>query len=354
MRKISLENIRTGMHIARSIYLDDGKILLGAGVELKDEYIERLHSFNVSEIYIDDELSQNIDVQDIIEEKTRLDAKILVRDIMLGSKSTHYFDLDKVNRMVTLILGELLNNKDVLVNLSDIKTVDDYTFSHSVNVCVLSLVTGIKLGLNMTCLRQLGVGALLHDIGKIMIPEEILKKPSKLTKNEFELIQRHTFLGYQMLKANPNIDISSAYIALGHHERYNGSGYPYQISSTNIHLYARIVAIADVYDAISSDRVYRKKIQVHKVVEYIASLGNQHFDEMIMQHFLPNIAVFPIGTSVLLNTGQKGIVVEVNSKIPAKPIVRIIYNADGTKNNKFDEVDLANSVDFVIINTCEL
>ncbi len=279
---------------------------------------------------------------------------MLVRDIMQGSKSTHYFDLDKVNRMVTQILGELLNNKDVLVNLSDIKTVDDYTFSHSVNVCVLSLVTGIKLGLNMTRLRQLGVGALLHDIGKIMIPEEILKKPSKLTKNEFELIQKHTFLGYQMLKANPNIDISSAYIALGHHERYNGSGYPYQISSANIHLYARIVAIADVYDAISSDRVYRKKIQVHKVVEYIASLGNQHFDEMILQHFLPNIAVFPIGTSVLLSTGQKGIVVEVNSKLPSKPIVRIIFNADGTKNNKFDEVDLANTLDLLIINTCEI
>ncbi|MBZ4646615.1 MAG: hypothetical protein PWR27_1321 [Petroclostridium sp.] len=354
MRKISLSNVQSGMKLARSIYTENGHILLGAGMELKQAYINRLKDCNISEIYIEDEISKDIDVRDVINERTRVEAKALIKNIMDECKTTSHFTSDRVKSMVNRIIDELLENKDILVNLSDLKTVDDYTFAHSVNVCVLSLITGIRLGLNQLRLRDLGVGALLHDIGKVVIPEEILKKPSQLTDDEFEKIKQHTVLGYQMVKDNPNISASSAYIVLGHHERFDGSGYPLKIKGENIHLFARIVAIADVYDALTSDRVYRKKIKVHEVIEYITALGAQQFDKTILQCFVRNIALYPVGTGVLLSDGAKGIIVDVNRELPTRPIVRIIYNNNGQKADAFTEIDLTKRLNIMIVDTCEI
>jgi HD-GYP domain-containing protein (c-di-GMP phosphodiesterase class II) len=142
----------------------------------------------------------------------------------------------------------------------------------------------------------LGVGALLHDIGKLKIPEEILKKPSQLTVEEFEEIKKHTTYGYEILKNFENISMESAFIALGHHERFDGSGYPLQLRGENIYQFARIVAVADVYDALTSDRVYRKKLKPHESVEYITSLGTDHFDKEIVDNFIKHIAVYQLGT----------------------------------------------------------
>ncbi|WHH60471.1 HD-GYP domain-containing protein [Petroclostridium sp. X23] len=354
MRRVSIEKVQSGMRLAKSIYSEDGQVLLGTGVELKETYIERLRNFNISEIYIEDELSKDIDVKDVINDRTRQEAKTLIRNIMEECKNTSQFTSDKVKGMVNHIIDELLANKDILINLSDLKTVDDYTFAHSVNVCVLSLITGIKLGLNQLRLRDLGVGALLHDIGKIVIPENILKKPARLDDNEFNVIKTHTTLGYDIVKNNPNISASSAYIVLAHHERYDGSGYPLCIKGDNIHLFARIVAIADVYDALTSDRVYRKKVKVHEVIEYITTLGEHHFDKTIVECFLENIAVYPVGTGVILSTGEKGIIVDVNKRFPARPIVRVVCNPDGSRKNAFEEIDLTKTLNIMIRDTCEI
>ncbi|MDK2799728.1 MAG: hypothetical protein PWQ70_1347 [Clostridiales bacterium] len=354
MRKILLKNAQNGMRLAKSIYTEDGFILLAAGVELKQTYINRLEACNILEIYVEDEFSKDIVIEDVINDETRRQAKILIKNIMEQCKKTSQFDYGQVNSMVNQIIDDLLENKDILVNLSDIRTVDNYTFAHSVNVCVLSLITGMKLGLNQLKLRDLGIGALLHDIGKILIPEEILKKPSQLTDDEFEEIKKHTILGYEMLKNTPNISASSAYIALGHHERYDGTGYPLQKKGENIHLFARIVAIADVYDALTSDRVYRKKLKIHEVIEYIVTLGRQQFDTTVMQCFIKNIAIYPVGTGVVLSTGEKGIIVDVNRDLPTRPVVRIIYNDDGTKNNIFKEIDLTKKLNIMIVDTIEI
>jgi len=354
MRKISLEKCQENMKLAKTIFTDDGRILLSAGIALKRSFIERLKLCNLSEVYIDDEFSTDIEINDVVDERTRNEAKLLVKSVMEEYKVTQRFDADRVKSVVNRIIDELLYTRDIMVNLTDIKSSDDYTFSHSVNVCILSLITGIKLGLNQLRLKDLGIGALMHDIGKTLIPKEILNKASKLTNEEFEQIKKHTILGHEILKTNRDISITSAHVAIAHHERYDGSGYPLGTKGDNIHQFARIVAIADVYDALSSDRVYRKKMKPHEVLEYMLTAGEVLFDRNILEHFVRSIAIYSIGTSVVLNTGERGIVVDVNRTFPTRPIVRVVIDAGGKRLASFNEIDLTKRLNVFIEDTCDI
>ncbi len=349
-----MEKCQENMKLAKTIFTDDGRILLSAGIALKRSFIERLKLCNLSEVYIDDEFSTDIEINDVVDERTRNEAKLLVKSVMEEYKVTQRFDADRVKSVVNRIIDELLYTRDIMVNLTDIKSSDDYTFSHSVNVCILSLITGIKLGLNQLRLKDLGIGALMHDIGKTLIPKEILNKASKLTNEEFEQIKKHTILGHEILKTNRDISITSAHVAIAHHERYDGSGYPLGTKGDNIHQFARIVAIADVYDALSSDRVYRKKMKPHEVLEYMLTAGEVLFDRNILEHFVRSIAIYSIGTSVVLNTGERGIVVDVNRTFPTRPIVRVVIDAGGKRLASFNEIDLTKRLNVFIEDTCDI
>lgn len=354
MRKISLKKYQQGMKLARTIYSEVGQPLVTAGAELRPSYIFRLEQMSISEIYIEDDYSKGIVVSDVVDERTRIEARKLVKSVMNDYRVFSNIKTEKIKKMVDLILDELLYHRDIMVNLSDIKAVDEYTFSHSVNVCILSLITGIKMGLDQLKLRDLGIGALLHDIGKAAVPEEILKKPAELTDKEFDIMKQHTVLGFEMLRQNLEISTTSAFVAIGHHERYNGSGYPRGIKGEEIHLFARIVATADIFDALTSDRIYKRKMPTHEAVDYMNTIGKDYFDTEILRCFLKNIALYAIGTSVLLDSGEKGIIVDVNRNFPTRPIVRIIYNADGKKLNDFEEMDLTRKLNRFIVDVCEL
>lgn len=354
MRKVLVDNAEPGSKLSKAVFTSEGRVLLTSGMILRDSYIGKLKENGISEIYIEDDISQGIHVSDAVCEQTRVEAKLLVKNLMDRYTFTSSVNADRVKSMVNRIIDELLNSKDVIANLSDIKFVDDYTFEHSVNVCILSLITGIGLGYNVLRLKDLGVGALLHDIGKLRIPEYILKKPSQLTVEEFEEIKKHTIYGYEILKKCKNISMISAFIAFGHHERYDGSGYPLQLRGENIHQCARIVAIADVYDALTSDRVYRKKLKPDEVLTYITSLGSHHFDKEIVKSFISYIAVYPIGTGVVLNTKERGLIIKSNKVVPTKPVVRVIYNKNNQKLKSFYEVDLSKKQDTYITDFCDL
>ncbi|MFZ5989742.1 MAG: HD-GYP domain-containing protein [Bacillota bacterium] len=354
MRKVLVDNAEPGSKLAKAVFTAEGRVLLTSGMILRDSYVEKLKANGISEIFIEDDISEGIEVSDVICDKTRVEAKTLVKNLMGRYSFTSNVNAERVKDMVNKIIDELLNNREVIVNLADIKSVDDYTFEHSVNVCILSLITGIGLGYNVLRLKDLGVGALLHDIGKLRIPEEILKKPSQLSVEEFEEIKKHTIYGYEILKKCKNISMISAFIAFGHHERYDGSGYPLQLRGENIHQCARIVAVADVYDALTSDRVYRKKLKPNEVVRYITSLGSHHFDKEIVKSFISYIAVYPVGTGVVLNTKERGLIVRTNRIVPTKPVVRVIYNENNEKLKNFYEVDLAKKGDTYILDFCDL
>lgn len=354
MRRIHIDHVLPGARLAKSIFTPDGKILLAAGVELKSSYLDRLKGANISEVYIEDGLSYNIEIEDVVCDHTRQEAKMLVKKMMSGHVFSNTVDIDEIKEMVDDIIDEILRSPDLLTNLTDIRRVDDYTFEHSVNVCILSIIIGVSMNFSLSKLRDLGVGALLHDIGKLKVPESILKKPSQLTAEEFEEIKKHTVYGYELLKDNEKISIVSAYIAYGHHERLDGSGYPLQLKSESIHQCARIVAVADVFDALTSDRVYRKRIKAHEVFEYITSIGLHHFDQMIVDRFVKNIALYPVGTGVVLSTGEKALVVRNNRNMPTRPVVRVVYDSNGCKLTSLCDLDLATKRGVCIVDSCEI
>ena len=354
MRKVNIDAVRAGTKLARTLFNSEGGVLLSKGIELSEVYIERLRHRGISEIYMEDDLSAGLQIEDVVREETRNDAVVLVKRMMNDYHFSTSLDIEGVKKMVNKIVDELLGNRDILYNLSEIKSVDDYTFEHSVNVCILSLITGIGLGFDLHRLRELGIGAMMHDIGKLCIPGEILQKPSQLTVDEFELIKKHTFFGYEMLKKNDNIDMISAYIAFGHHERYDGSGYPLQLKSDNIQICARIVAVADVYDALTSDRVYRKRLRPNEVYEYITSLGANHFDPRVIESFVKYVSIYPVGTGVLLNTKERGLVISDNKKMPTRPVIRIVYDERMKKQSNPREINLSEQSNIFIVDGCEL
>lgn len=354
MRKVSLDRARAGVRLARTILTLDGVVLLSAGTILTDELIALLEAHNYTEIYIEDDLSKGITAHEVIREEIVTEIKVKIKSIMTAPSIKISVDGKKILELVDKLLSNILQNDIIILSLSDIRSIDDYTFSHSVNVCILSLITGITMGIKGDNLKELGIGALLHDIGKIMVSEEILKKPSCLSQNEFEEAKRHTVHGYEILKNSPNINPIARDIALYHHERVDGSGYPYGLKGSEIPLNSRIVAVADVYDALTTDRVYRKKMLPHEVIDYMYSLSNKHYDKTVLDAFTKHVAHFPIGTAVLLNTGEKGLVSRYNPQFPNRPIIRVVMDEAGKMLVNHKEVDLSKRLEYRIIDIWDI
>lgn len=330
------------MKVARSIYDSDGRILLNSGVKLTSSYIKRLKELEISSVYIKDERFGEIDIiKDVVSETTRIQTSKIVKSTFSNLEKQRKINVRQVQSTVKILIDELLCNSDVLINLTDIRTFDDYTFGHSVNVCILSIMTGITMGYNDSKLTDLGTGALLHDIGKTHIDKNILNKPGKLSNTEYNEIKKHTEQGFEILRSYEDISLLSAHIAFQHHERWDGKGYPRRLKGENILEYARIVAAADVYDALIADRPYRSSYTITEALSILKNMTGEFLDPRCSTALLANIATYPIGSIVELNTGSIGIVVDVNKNYPTRPVVRIVYDRSFKKAFKVHEIDLS-------------
>jgi putative nucleotidyltransferase with HDIG domain len=370
MQRIFIDDISPGDVIARDIFSSEGRMLISKGTIFREHFAVRLEEMGIEEIYINsdnDDSDPNIEIEnlfsdtekskiafdiendienekvhidDIIYERTRLQAQIQVKKMMVRFGSINHSNLEKVHNIVDEVIEQLLSKKDIVLTLSKLRSIDDYTYEHSVNVCVLSLIVGIDLNIDKDSLKKLGIGAILHDIGKVGISENIIKKPTRLSQNEFEDIKKHTEYGYEILRRT-NVSEEAAQIALYHHERYDGTGYPEGLKGEEIPLFSRIVAVADVYDAISNDRVYKKKLSPDKVFRQLAQLANKHFDASIMEMFVRHINLYPTGIGVVLNTNHKGIVIAQNKLLPESPKIRLFKRDKTDLKNLYVDVDLS-------------
>jgi len=352
LKRIPIETLEAGMVLGETLYDHGGNVLLSKGIELRHAYIEKIANLNLETVLISD-ISKyifeeptlsvvdpvlNMVNRDIIVSETRKDATNLVRDFMSAMGGlTGTQNIDKLLLVVNQIIEEILKNDEIAFNLGDLKSVDDYTFEHSVNVCVLSLLSGISLGLKKVALVELGIGAILHDIGKILIPQEVLNKPGLLDDEEFDVVKRHARLGYEVLSRIRGVSQASADVALYHHERVDGNGYPNSLQGEGIPLYCRIVAMADVFDALTSDRVYSKKISPYKAMEYVVSMVDAHFDREVVKRFARQIGFLYKGLHLELNTGELAVVVAVQH---ARPVVRVLRDARGMDVASHYEIDL--------------
>lgn len=353
MRRILLDNITSGMRLAKPLYSAEGMILLNAGIELRERFISRLKELDVTYIYIEDELTQDIDIPDVISEKTRIEATANAKLIIEGVKVGKGVDADQAKKVANSLVDELCHNNGVMVNFIDMRTQSDYLFGHAVNVSVLSIMTGLSLGFDLLRLRDLGIGALLHDVGKTQIPPEILNKKGRLTPDETETIKRHPFFGFEILRKSPNISLISAHCAFQHHERYDGSGYPRGLKADEIHQFAHIVAIADVYDALTSDAAYRRAVPVYEALAIISKAAGSYFDADLISKFTENIAIYPIGSVVRLNNNHFGVVVDISRDCKTKPVVRIIMDENRRQLNKLVEIDLSKNSHLYIADVVE-
>lgn len=343
MRRINLAFLESGMKIARPVYGSDGRLLLASGLTLTEKFIERLADLGIGSLYVEDPLFQGeLNVSDVVSEQTRLESVKLVRECFHDLEKEKNIDTWAVRKTVNDLADEILSNQDILVNYFDIRTYDDYTFNHSVNVTILSILAGITLGYNRLKLRELAIGALLHDIGKISIDKKILNKKEKLTAEEYKHIQQHSETGFNTLRSYYEIPTLSSLIAYQHHERPDGSGYPRGLKAEEIHKYARVVMVADVFDALTSDRPYRSAYTVPHAIDIVKNLSPSLEDKSITA-VLSNISPYPIGTIIMLNTGQIGQVVDTHKKDPAKPIVRIYFNSDLKYLEYPYEIDISKS-----------
>ncbi|MHB8757788.1 MAG: HD-GYP domain-containing protein, partial [Bacillota bacterium] len=246
MKLVTVDRLQPGMVVAKTVFGADRQVLLASGMVVKPQFISQLRRRGVPSVYIIDERFPDIETTDVVSAETRVEALAATKEVLSEVKERAKSGLGKltgtearkVKDQVNNIIDELIQNRDLVVNLTDIRAADDYTFGHSVNVCILSLMTAIGIGYEPQRLRELGIGALLHDVGKTQIPEEILNKPGVLSAGEFEEVKKHPTYGFEIVRRQDGLSSLSAHVAYQHHERSNGEGYPRGLIGTEIHEFA--------------------------------------------------------------------------------------------------------------------
>ncbi|SHG41990.1 HD-GYP domain-containing protein [Ornithinibacillus halophilus] len=358
MRLVSTKYIKPGAILGQTIFNENGVVLLQKGMYLSQNILHRLQRHGISYVYVVDKTTSDIQAKSVISDELRNTTTQTMRNIFTELNGSdvvkHSFILDKqqgkLASIVSQIVGEIQSHGESISMLADIFLSDDYILQHSLNVTVYSLAIGQAMNLNANQLSELGIGALLHDIGKGLIDKNILNKPGKLTDEEFEIMKTHTTMGYNILRKQQSISTVVAHCAYQHHERLNGSGYPRGIKGDQIHLYAKIIGVADVFDAVTSNRVYREAMLPNEGLEVLYAGAMDLFDKDMVEAFKNSIAIYPNGVSVQLSDNRIGVVVRQNKHLCDRPIIRILE--DGKRGTPY-EIDLSKELT-VMITKCHI
>lgn len=357
MREVVVSSWATDEILAKRIRAKDGSILLEAGTRLTDYYISRLKELGVKTVFVEDrerperferpKPERQIPEQEIRKHVYRTLTQLIDSDIIKTRLSAPALE-DRFRRIYSNIFHEIASHEPILQHLTALYQTDRYLFEHSVNVTVYSGIIGVAKNYDASQLLDLSIGAILFDIGMTTLPKHLIKNKSRLTDADRKLLENHTKIGYDMLISLPGVSMRSAKCALQHHERYNGTGYPYRLSHREIDEYAQIVAISDTFDALISPRHHRKAHSPTEATEFLFGSGNTHFDLELIQLFLKHITVYPVSSTVVLSSGQVGVVASVDSNFIHRPVVKIVQEADGRKVLAPYEIDLKKNTDLVI------
>lgn len=342
MRYTSIDNVQQGELLGKSIYASDGRVLLHEDVPLTVGLISKLRHMGVNYIYIKDDRFSDVEVEEVVSEQTKREAMNMLTTSFQYIQTGKDLDVLEINRTVTNIIEEIMSNENVLMALTDIRTQDNAIFVHSLNVCIMSVLVGIKVGLDRDKLHQLAVGALFHDIGKI-IPDD---KKAVSTKETGDL-NHHTWKGFNKLRQNKEISTLSAHIALTHHEHIDGSGVPRGLVDKEIHLLSKIVSVTNYYDNLVAPIDGSKPLHPYEAGEHIMGLTNVRFSHPVVWRFLRAIAFYPTGSQVILSNGKAGVVVGQNPGLPQRPIVRT-FNLYKDDDYTIEEIDLAKEMTIFI------
>ncbi|MDK2866271.1 MAG: hypothetical protein PWP51_897 [Clostridiales bacterium] len=380
MRKVAISQLEPGMILGAPIVSNDSMIeLLSNGTKLSKRHIALISQMSIEDVYILDhaeELDESVEMDladlasrahtegkpfdaeklqkaldeiemhvyepatrsvvnanmavhvltgegnvpiDIKHEEALLDTKKVIENI----KDDGELDLDRIRRNVEETLPDMIRNNDVLMRLNQLKASDDYTFHHSLRVSILASMIGKWLGYSEPEILELAEAGLLFDMGKLNIPEFLLQKPGQVTPDEFELIKKHAQFGYSILLKTRGVSNNIKYAALHHHERMDGSGYPLRLRENQIHDFAKIIMVCDVFDALISDRPYKKAISPIMAAEYLSWTSGKLFDSKVCYVLIKKLSEFYLGKTVKLTNGDVGKIVFIEENYPTRPIVQV-------------------------------
>ncbi|MEE9542374.1 MAG: HD-GYP domain-containing protein [Thermodesulfobacteriota bacterium] len=297
------------------------------------------------------EILDLVDFDEEIEKAQSLkrDAQTVAGDLLSEVRAGKGIEPGKAKDVVDSMVDSVFNNQDALLSLSRLKDYDNYTFTHSVNVSILALALGRRLNFSRDDLGMLGMGGILHDVGKMLVPDNILNKPGVLTEKEFKEMKNHVTYGVDLLGKSRDIDDKSIYLASQHHERVDGSGYPTGMPGADIHLFGRIGSICDVYDAMTTKRAYGDTPSPAVALKRIYGWKGQNFDPDLVDRFIMCLGIYPIGGLVKLDSGEIGVVRSANRNNLLKPKVLVFQDDEGKRYTKPFEVDFAGTTERQIV-----
>ncbi|MDR6585217.1 HD-GYP domain-containing protein [Herbaspirillum frisingense] len=266
-------------------------------------------------------------------------AKKATKAMFSEARMGKVLDMERCVSVVEEIASSVVKSPSGMLSVLRLKLADEYTYLHSVAVCALMVALGRTLGLDEAACREAGLGGFLHDVGKAFIPHELLNKPGKLTDEEFTQIKKHPELGYKYLSQDPNVPDYARDVCLHHHEKMDGNGYPEALRSGSISLYSRMAAICDVYDALTSDRPYKRAWDPAEAISTMATWSG-HFDRAMFLAFVKTLGIYPVGSIVKLESGRSGFVIRQNAQDLTRPVLKVFRYNDSMEMSDTEILDL--------------
>ena len=328
MRYVLLKDVKPGMRLGSDIYDAYGRILLGVRAELTEEYLSKLLEMGFDGLYISDELSEDINLESVISPELR----------GKGIDCVRMQDVDGCLIIAKEMVKEIIEKGTISLDMTDLRESDDITYAHSVNVAIYSCIIGMAMGLSEKELDQLVMAGLLHDLGKMAIPSEILNKKGRLTPEEYQVMKSHAKLSYDLIKGRWDVPTHVKVAVLFHHENVNGSGYPNGITADEQTQFTKIIHVADVYDALISKRPYKEPYSAYEASEYLMGACGIMFDQDVVTALLRYVPLYPKGTQMVLSDGRECIIVDNTGIHNLRPVVRLL---DGTDIDLAEKSNLA-------------
>ncbi len=317
MRFVPIDQMKAGMIIVKNIYDEEGRKLLGRNATLTEPLIAKIRHMGYTGVFVYDRYTEHEELNDIIDDDNRIR--------MLRTLKEQ--NLEQIFYLSNQIVEDLLDKEEIHLDFITLRKYHNTTYEHSLNVAIAAVTCGIGMGLSAAELRELALSALFHDIGKECVPLSILDKPGPLDDNERAIIRCHPEFGYEMLKRRSEFPESVRTAILQHHENDDGSGYPQGLSHDDIFLYARIIHVADVFDALLSKRAYKEKYSALETIEYLMANCDRMFSYKVVTTFLNYVTVYPVGQTVRLSNGQRAHVLKNRNEFALRPVV---MTEDGT------------------------
>ncbi len=353
MRRIKTEKIKGYEILAKDIYSGSDVVLISAGTILKKEYIEKLLELKITDVFVEDQISREIRVQDITEEKINEQCAEKLKDTMERFSYATGEELKKLYKVATEVMEGVLLQDEVIYTISNVRNQSKSLYEHSLSVAALSILVAVRAGYSKKETKDIAMGALLHDIGFTNVKEKyagiILEEQDEKIQKE---IKRHVVYGYIEVEQQDWISSISREIILYHHERLNRSGYPFHMAADKIKPQVRLVSICDAFDSMVYGNLEKRK-KVHEAQDEIVRAAGEKYDPELVKIFLRSVATYPTGIIVRLNDGTCGIVLKQNADEPTRPLLRIVEQDGNGQWICKEEKNLAMELQLFIIDTVE-